>query len=119
MTAVVVISYVQAVLALIAALGFLVLGMSAGADGQTRFVLVLEAVLVAIIGVLIGVMGNRLGRRSRGWRTAYLVLTGIGVVLGVVGLGRQPTSLLGIAVGILCIVLLLLPRSRAWFSSAP
>ena len=106
MTAVVVISYVQTGVSLLGALGFLALGLG------------LEAILIAAIGILIAVFGNRLGKGSRGWRTAYLVFTAIGVVVAVLDIGRQASSLVAAAIGILCIVLLLRPRSRAWFDTA-
>lgn len=118
-TAVVVISYLQAALALLVALVFLILGLTTGVVRTQGVSLVVEAVLFAVLGILLAVMGNRLGKRSRGWRTAYLVLMGIGVVLGVVDVFQNPSSLGGTVIGIVCIVLLLRPRSRAWFASAP
>lgn len=118
-TAVVVISYLQAGLALVVAFGFLILSLTADGGRSRGLVLVVEAVLFAVIGILLAVMGNRLGKRSRGWRTAYLVLTAIGVVLGLADVVQNPSSLGGTIIGIVCIVLLLQPRSRAWFAYRP
>lgn len=118
-TAVVVISYLQAALALLVAVGFLILGLTAGGGRGQGVVLVVEAALFAVIGILLALMGNRLGKRSRGWRIAYLVLMGIAVVLGLTDVGQNPSSLGGTILGVVCIVLLLLPRSRAWFAFRP
>jgi len=106
-TAVVVISYVQAVLGLLVAAAFSVLG---------EFVL---GVVVAAFSILVGFMAYRIGRGSRGWRTAFMVINGIAAVLDLLLAFRNLGLLIGMAIGILCMVLLSLQSSRAWFNATP
>jgi len=106
-TAVVVISYVQAVLGLLVAVAFAVLG---------AFVL---GVVVGAFSILVGYMAYRIGRGSRGWRTAFMVINGVAAVLDLLLAFRNLGLLIGMAIGILCMVLLSLRPSRAWFNATP
>lgn len=77
----------------------------------------------AAFSILAVVMSNGLLKRSRDWRTAYLVTVGIQVsfvwVVQVLLLGGTSGVVdTGATVGVICMVLLLLPRSRAWFGPA-
>lgn len=104
-----------------------VLMATASADGTFAHSTVRTIVLV---GLAVGFAVNLLllwlvWRRSNVGRWIYIILSGIGVLLGINGLvsgeGSNPLSatMLQHLVGVILIAMLFLPNVRAWFADKP
>lgn len=107
---------VLAILLTFGALGAIPSGQSPEVEALRSAAIIMLVVAAALL--VLQIIATLKAGQGRKWaRIVLVVLVAVDIVMKLFQIGQQPTGIIGIALGVLVIVLLFRPASNEWFDS--